>query len=481
MKYLIYFVLSIVLLISCNNEEPGKNNTSVNLNQVKKDLELNKFSNVNIAENVAVNWESIKETQKDNFKISEISVHEKAVSTLESDFLQNHLKYQIVAIESEGQLYSYFVEAYTNKGSNVYPETITRLNDFTGTLNVFLLNGENLGSVAIYKGKARNISENNNLDVLAESINAFATKSDNTNKMPQCGGNYTVFIDQTLSRFDVWTVGDKIVAINYVGTTTNRTSTIMPYPCDGVYDKNDIFNQRLESYNFKNGTGGGESTATPQIFNELTGKAKCLNDLLTKNGDSFVQGILVRFEGKSTFNVRLVSVDKIFSKDQDANGNYPEVNGHTEPPVGNEIVIKISTTKSDENSSLDLVRTILHEYIHADLFSKTFTGIYNGKSDFETVTKMYSMHHSNMAVNYLNGMKEALKKFHKTVLTDDYNKYTNYYGEEPSDAFYEALAWGGLRDNKTKAWEDLPADEKAAIEKLANRAAMLSRMTPCTN
>jgi hypothetical protein len=197
--------------------------------------------------------------------------------------LKNHLKYQIVAIESEGQLYSYFVEVYTNKDSDVYPQTITKLNGFTGTLNVFLLNGENLGSVAIYKGKARNISENNNLNVLAESINAFATNSDTTNKMPQCGGNYTVIIDQTISRYDVWTVGDRIVAINYVGTTTTRTSSIMPFPCDAVYDKNDILNQRMEFYNYINSAGGGnEAIVAPQIFNELTGKAKCLNDLLTK-------------------------------------------------------------------------------------------------------------------------------------------------------------------------------------------------------
>lgn len=213
LKCLICFVLSI-LLVSCNNEELGKNNTSVNLNQVEKDLELNKFSNVNIAENVVVNWESIKETEKSNFKIAEISAYEKTASTLESDFLENHIKYQIATIESEGKLYSYFLEVYTNKGSNAYPETITKLNDFTGTFNVFLLNGENLGSVAIYNGRAKSISENNYLSALTESINAFTAKSATTNKMPQCGGNYTVIIDQTTSRFDIWSVGNEIILIN---------------------------------------------------------------------------------------------------------------------------------------------------------------------------------------------------------------------------------------------------------------------------
>jgi hypothetical protein len=245
-----------LLILSCNNEEITNKNTSVDLSQVKKDLDLNKFSNVNIAENLAVDWETVKETQKGNFKIAEIQVHEQRASTLESNFLENHIKYQIATIESKGRLNTYFIEAYTNKGSIIYPGSITKLNDFTGTLNVFLLNGHNLGSVALYNGRARNISENDTLNVLAESINAFANKSDTTNKIPQCGGNYTVFIDQTLSRFDVWTVGEKIVAINYLGTTTIRTTSIMPLPCDGVYDKNDILNQRLELYTYKDGSNG---------------------------------------------------------------------------------------------------------------------------------------------------------------------------------------------------------------------------------
>jgi hypothetical protein len=210
--------------------------------------------------------------------------YEKTASTLESDFLENHIKYQIVTIESEGKLYSYFLEVYTNKGSNAYPETITKLNDFTGTLNVFLLNGVNLGSVAIYNGRAKNISENDHLNVLTESINVFMTKSGATNKMPQCGGNYTVIIDQTTSRFDIWSVGNEIILIKYLGDTTTRTTSIMPYPCDGVYDKNDILNQRLEFYNYNTGVGTGSGTQGTSLAIDIEGEkidpkeeTKCLD------------------------------------------------------------------------------------------------------------------------------------------------------------------------------------------------------------
>ncbi|KUJ60871.1 hypothetical protein AR687_15815 [Flavobacteriaceae bacterium CRH] len=480
-NYFICFLIS-VLFTSCTHDELQTENENANLNRIKQDLDLKKFSNVNISENVEINWEKIDKTKKDNFTIYEVSANEKKASTLQSDFLQEKLKYQIISIESEGQLYSYFVEVYTNKESKIYPETITKLNDFSGTLNVFLFNGENLGSVAIYNGSARNISKNNNLNILTESINAFITKSDATNKIPQCGGNYTVIIDQSISRYDVWTVGDKIIAINYVGTTTTRTSTIMAYPCDGSYSKEDIINQRLELYNFKTSSGGTNGEiAAPQIFNELTGKAKCLNDLLTKNGDSFVQKILINFEGKnSEFDIKIVSVDKITSKD--ATGNIVEINGRTLAEKGKrEILIEISTSKTNENSALDIVRTILHEYIHADLHSKTFTKEFPEAADFAKVLKMYENHHGVMAALYINSMKTALKEFHKTVLIDDYNKYIAYYGETPSDAFYEALAWGGLKFENVKAWTDLTDDKKAAIENLASRATKLSKMVPCVD
>lgn len=65
------------------------------------------------------------------------------------------------------------------------------------------------------------------------------------------------------------------------------------------------------------------------------------------------------------------------------------------------------------------------------------------------------------------------------MLTDDYNKYTNYFDETPSDAFYEAMAWSGLRDNNVKAWVDLLPEKKAAIEALANRVPNLSKTVPC--
>ncbi len=250
---------------------------------------------------------------------------------------------------------------------------------------------------------------------------------------------------------------------------------------DGLFGGG-IGNSGGGGYSWDIGDGGsGINAPTPvQIIDALTGKAKCINDLLNKSGNSFVQKLLAKFQGDSKFDISITSKDKVTVT---KNGVVEEINGRTIPPVGKLIGIEISTSKAETNSALDVTRTILHEYIHADIFRKLGTKLGNDKEslDFKTTYDAYKNQHSTIAILYLNGMKEALKGFHKSVLTDDYNKYTQYYGEEPSDEFYEALAWGGLKDANVKAWTDLPEDKKIAIEALAKRVPMLSKMGPCTN
>lgn len=232
--------------------------------------------------------------------------------------------------------------------------------------------------------------------------------------------------------------------------------------------------------------GGGYSGVTVptvvEIIDGLTGKAKCINSLLNQNGNLFVQKLLANFSGKSEFDIKISSVDKVTVRD--AQGNLIELNGETTYSSKNPslINISISTSRSNDQSALDATRTILHEYIHADIIRKLYTR--NNIPEalaFNKVYEKYGNQHGTMAALYLSSMKEALKEFHKNVLTEDYKKYTNYYDEAPSDAFYEALAWGGLKESNVKAWEDLPAEKKAEIDKLANRAILLSKGAPCSN
>ncbi|WP_166921333.1 hypothetical protein [Flavobacterium poyangense] len=224
--------------------------------------------------------------------------------------------------------------------------------------------------------------------------------------------------------------------------------------------------------------GGGISAPSPkQIIDALTGKAKCLNALLEKNGNASTQKLLANFKGKSEFDIRIGSKDKVLS-----NTTNQEINGETSyTPGDNFITIEISTSRADQNGALETTRVILHEYIHADILRKlyTLTGTKAEREDFKTLYDLYGSQHGTMAALYLQTMKEALKEFHKNQLPNDYKAYKDYFGEEPSDAFYEAMSWGGLKDSNVKEWNNLSPAKKAEIENLASRTRMLSKSVPC--
>ena len=69
-----------------------------------------------------------------------------------------------------------------------------------------------------------------------------------------------------------------------------------------------------------------------------------------------------------------------------------------------------------------------------------------------------------MGALYLNSMRDALKAFHKEVLTNDYNKFISLFGAAPSNNYYEALAWRGLKEHEVKAFTDLSAEKVNALK-----------------
>ena len=229
-------------------------------------------------------------------------------------------------------------------------------------------------------------------------------------------------------------------------------------------------------YTYDGASASWVGESEEEIINELTGKAKCLNDLLDKDRDSFVQNLLTNFEGESEFDIKIVSKDNLFSTKTDL-----EVNGNTSYEKGSSLInIAISSSRTESRSALEVARIILHEYIHADIFRKLYTinTAPAGETDFK-ITFSNLSDHGAMAELYINSLTEALKAFHKNVLTNDYNNYTNYFGAAPSDDFYRAFAWGGLKDADVPAWEALSAEQKTAINQLADREILLSKVAPC--
>jgi hypothetical protein len=196
---------------------------------------------------------------------------------------------------------------------------------------------------------------------------------------------------------------------------------------------------------------------------ELTGKAKCLNDKLKEKGNSFIKSILDKFKGNSEFDVTLESKNKVYKSNSTI-----EVNGQTRYTSGNKtIYIDISISKLSTMPALAAARTILHEYIHADIFRKLNTKYTTtGTLDFKKTYEAYEseQHHNSMAELYITSMSDALRSFHETVLIGDYNYLTDNGANPLPDTFYEGLAWQRLKGKNLKAYEDLSLTKKNELK-----------------
>lgn len=241
----------------------------------------------------------------------------------------------------------------------------------------------------------------------------------------------------------------------------------------------------IESWEYSNSGGGGgdepanycpngiidangncvEMVDDDYIFSDsLIGKEKCLNDLLDKNGNTYVQNLLKNFRGKSEYDINIVSKNIVISKK-----TGESINGKATEPINGVITIEISSSKAIENIALGVVKTILHEYIHADIYRKLLTKYTTAEDlDFRTTFEQYEMdHHEAMGALYVGEMTKALKNFHQNVMTKDYN-WLSDNGTKSLDGFYEALAWSGLIEHNVKAYTDLPNSKKIELTNSLN-------------
>ncbi|APG65869.1 hypothetical protein LPB136_11050 [Tenacibaculum todarodis] len=245
---------------------------------------------------------------------------------------------------------------------------------------------------------------------------------------------------------------------------------------------NDDFNSGDDNINNNDLTDGGSNWYTPNCgegyilddridTSKLTGKAECLNEKLNKNGNTFIKDILKKFQGDSEFDINIKSVDKVFR-----NNTTIELNGKTIEAVNNVIEILISTNKLSSMPALGAARTLIHEYIHADMFRKLNTrnptsGDLDFKStydEFENGNFQATPQHESMAKLYVNLIRDVLKKFHKNVLVGDYNYLTNNGNNPLPDSFYEALAWQGLKEHNVKVYTDLSTPKKNELTNSLN-------------
>ena len=264
------------------------------------------------------------------------------------------------------------------------------------------------------------------------------------------------------SRFAVWDCGG--------GATTRTTSTCTNCPDDN----NEVLindNPTCPVGSIADGDGNCIDSDDDKIISELTGKEKCLDDHLKKSGNNYVKNLLSNFQGDdSEFSINIESKDHVYSG---TSGTNIEVNGKTiYTPNSNILRIEINNSKASSAKALDVVRTLLHEYIHADMFRKLYTELplTDEELEFRETYNSFEDHnfeptqgHETMAKLYIEELKNALKSFHQNVMTQDYN-YLSDNGQISLDDFYEGLAWRGLKNHNVQAWIDLPQSRKDELD-----------------
>ena len=219
------------------------------------------------------------------------------------------------------------------------------------------------------------------------------------------------------------------------------------------------------------------------IDDGLIGKEKCLHDQLNDLDNNFIQDLLSNFTGESSeFGIRIKSKDHVYRTDSD--GNSVEVSGITNYQSNESIIeININSTEASNNQALHVLRTILHEYIHAEIIRRIninpngdFTNVYNSykNNGFQPTAA-----HQTMAELYVESMKNVIKDFHKEMMGPDYD-YLSNGGSTALDDFYEALAWKGLEQHGVQAWIDLPQNRKDELHQ-AYQQHIFSTTHSCIN
>ena len=216
---------------------------------------------------------------------------------------------------------------------------------------------------------------------------------------------------------------------------------------------------------YETGTGGGgpsdpgggpidggqtvEDVAGPttvievHIFNNLTGKAKCVYDKLDATGKKFRDAIQ-KFDGEFPVAHLKYSMDYNLPNTTNAVTN----NGGT-----NIIEVKINGNTLPSRTVLGLARTLTHETIHAELYRKVRSvGGNVSINDFPGIYDYYRRYvknwqHEQMAAHYRQTIVDILKEF-------DNNQHSNQ--------FYNDLAWEGLQG--TTSWNELPGTEQTRIK-----------------
>ena len=105
-----------------------------------------------------------------------------------------------------------------------------------------------------------------------------------------------------------------------------------------------------------------------------------------------------------------------------------------------------------------------------DKFSNPYI-VSNFEVDFENINEIEK---DNFKISEISATEKVVNDLQNDLLQSQL-KYEGVAIEYEG----KAMAWGGLRDEKVKAWTELPTNERASIETLASGVTALTKTVNC--
>ena len=440
---------TLCLMQSCSTEEVELSTTPTVVGKLKDDLKLDQFAKKNFAENIVINWETINTIEKNGVTVYEVQISEIKQTTIESNLFQQELKYGLIAIKKGDEMRSYLIEAFSSVKHSLYANTIQNLEKFTGTLNVYELNGGLVGQLVVFNGKSTNPSSNNYLAPLDEAINLFYVSKSTTSRVPSC--NITQFV-QIINQHEVRHYVPTVIVGTYTNwgysystftLTTTGTYMSVPYPCGSDADYHHV-PYRVITHEDVYDTFKIDDNA-------LDPCTKGVLDKLKLSTEKDISKMINRFNpASSVFNIKM-STGKV---------TKPSVNwAETTKVAGSATDVNIVFSEDYVKGSLfgtpptdlSVATTMAHEIIHAYLISLLEDHLKNssvGINDFPTIFDAYvqqqatkntsilpTAHHELIAKDYVDAIASTIEQFH---LGD------TFHSGYPRQVYVD-MAWGGLQ------------------------------------
>lgn len=240
------------------------------------------------------------------------------------------------------------------------------------------------------------------------------------------------------------------------------------------------------------GGGGGYIPATDEVILDKSlgayGLDKIFDCIANKAKSPFVKNLLHRFYGSDAeFDVTYM-VGEIPADYDDSNG-FCDFSTSLDSIEGNEYkkgVVILNKDRIENRSSLEIIRTMLHETMHAYIHSYLYTKDPKIKTttldkDFDTYKETLeqgssgAQEHNFMAENWVDTLAQELMKLHQTQ--ENYNRFWEIMKDRGvdianKDIYYKALAWQGLE--KTHVYSSLDKNDKAKQKKYLDAAYKLN-------